>query len=764
MQLLPRQEVDSFPLPRSENSNAPEMLDIELLLAIVRRQWPIVALSVVIFLLIGIGYLMTAVSQYTASTRILIDRGNSEIVQQLSTIGGFMDDEASVLSQVEVLQSEVIGLRVIDKLDLLNDTRFTAQSGSPVATVKKLIRSAVNVTQWFSPTEESLDREAARNDAVTALSDGLSVSRVGRTYVLEISYTSTSPELSAEITNAYASEYVVDKLNAKYEATRRASDWLVDRISELRQKALESDMAVQKFRAEHGLIETGNSGLVSDQQLAELNSALIVAQSDTAKAKARLERIQQILASDETDAVVTDILDSSVANDLRKKYLEASKLEAEIAARLGANHVQAIRLRGEMSEYRRLMFEEVSRVAQSYKSDLEVAEARHRALLDSVAKATGVSATASETQVQMRELQREAETYRNLYQTFLQRHQEAVQQQSFPVTETRVISRAVTPDRPSKPKKPLVLALFGVLGIAFGSGIGAFREFRDRFFRTGDQVRDVLGLEFLGNTPKVENVSVVTEPTVSSAHEERKVSKTSTLSDYVVHYPLSSFAETLRSARLAIDFAIAGAASKTIGIISVLPGEGKSTISVNFAQLLAAQGARVVLVDADIRNPGATRELGRKAKAGLLEVLLEGRDYRELLLGDPKSGLLFLPAVIKQRVPHSSELLMSGAMRKLLADLAGSFDYVIVDLPPIGPVIDARAIAGRIDGFLMVTEWGQTSRRVVRHTLETEPVIREKCVGVILNKVDQKKLNLYRIYGSGEYYQSRYHKYYHSDG
>lgn len=606
--------------------------------------------------------------------------------------------------------------------------------------------------------EAVIDDGTLKRSLSDRLLNDLSVKRIGRTYALELTYNSTSPVLAAQIVNAVASAYLLDKLNSKYEATRRASDWLSDRIAELRQRALDTDLAVQKFRAEHNLITTGNNGLLSDQQLAESNSALILAQSETAKARARVQRIEHILATDDVDAVVTDILDSSVANDLRKKYLESSKLETEITRRLGSSHIQAVRLRNEMQEYRRLMFQEISRIAQSYKSDLEVSEAKEKSLAESVAKATDISNSASETQVQMRELQREAETYKNMYQTFLQRYQEAMQQQSFPVTEARVISKAMPPYMPSKPNKPMILVLFMVMGAAAGGGIAIFREFRDRFFRTGDQVRDVLGLEFLGNTPLIPN-----QPTTEAQENGHPgLTRPTSVARYAVDHPLSSFAETLRSTRLAIDLGIpAKTGARIVGVVSSLPSEGKSTISINLAQLLAGQGARVLLLDADIRNPGATRAMARHAAEGLLEVLLEGRSVQDVLLRDEKTYLAFLPTVVKQRVPHSSELLTSAQMHKLLAEASSAFDYIIVDLPPLGPVVDARAMAGRIDGFIFVTEWGKTARRAVRNTVENEVHIRKKCLGVILNKVDTEKLKLYRAYGSSEYYHSRYTRYYH---
>ncbi|MBP2547975.1 succinoglycan biosynthesis transport protein ExoP [Neorhizobium galegae] len=730
-------------------------INIDQLLAIARRQWIIVAAAIVLALLIGISYLITAVPLYTASTSVLIDRGNSEVVQQLSTIGGVLDDEASVLSQVELLKSDTIGLATVDRLKLQNNPEFMASGGSFVATINSSIRSLLaSIGLTSRATGELIDpEEALRRSALGRLKGGLAIQRVGRAYVLEIDFTSPSPGMAAAVANAVAESYISDKLDAKYQATRRAGEWLQDRIEELRQQSLASDLAVQKFRAANGLVTAGN-GLVSDQQLTELNSALIVARADTARAQARYDRIQEILASGQTDAIVTDALDSSVINTLRQKFLNASKLESEISKRLGPDHVQAVRLRQEMSEYNRLMFDELKRIAESYQSELEVARSRERNITEGVRKATGVSVAASETQVQLRELERSAEAYKNLYQTFLQRYQEAVQQQSFPVTEARVISNAVGPSTPSSPRTSIVLAISVVVGLMSGCGIAAFREFRDRFFRTGDQIRDVLGVEYLGATPEI---AKKTDNAVA-APGEKDIHFRSSVSNFSINFPLSSFSETLRSCKIAIDLNISKS-SKVVGVVSTLPGEGKSTIALNLAQVLAKSG-RTLLIDADLRNPGATRAIGQHAQAGLIQVLTEGVPYTSLLLHDAASGLDFLPVVVKRRITHSSELLASPQMHQLLTRVSAEYDYVVLDLPPLAPVVDARSIAGRVDGFIMVVEWGAVSRKVVKQTLVTEHQIAERTLGVVLNKVDVQKLKLYREYGSSDYYSSRYSSYY----
>lgn len=738
-----------------ENEGQSGLLDLERAFGFVRRHWLLVLSCTVAGALLGLVAIYTSVPQYTSEASILIDPDNGHVVDQLSTMGSTTEGEVAVASQVELLKSDAIAYNVVDKLDLLNDPDFNAQQTSLVSTIKRSISGLLKLAGFGvveTPAAPDATLTARRRAAIVKIGAGLDIERVLRTYVLTISYTSTSSQLAADISNAIGEAYLVDKLNSRYDATKRAGAWLKDRIDELRRQALASDLAVQKFRADNGLLSTGTR-LVTDQQLAELNTALVEAQGQTTKIRAKLSRLEEIISASEIDAAVSDSLDSPISTELRRKYLDASRLESQISARLGQNHAQAVRLRAEMAEYKRLMFDELGRIAESYRSELAVDMAREKQLGDSVKQASGASAAANTIQVQLRELERESDTYRNMYQTFLERYQQALQQQSFPVTEARIISQAIPSSSPTSPKKAPLFVMFCMLGALVGGAAAVVLELRDRFFRTGEQIRSKLRLEYLGKAPRIG----------ARANDERAKSQgkaSGSPIDYVVEHPMSEFAETLRNAKIAIDFSKEGKDCKFIGITSTLPGEGKSTVAINLAQLLASEGARVILIDADLRNPGATRAFSVPAQYGLLEVLTGTKEITEVFWQRPKSSLRFVPAIIRQRISHSAELLGSQRMKDVLESLRRHADYVILDLPPLNPVVDAKAIARRIDGYLFVTEWGRTARRAVKQTLESEPAVRDKCVGVILNKVDMEKMKLYRSYGSEDYYQFRYDAYY----
>lgn len=229
---------------------------------------------------------------------------------------------------------------------------------------------------------------------------------------------------------------------------------------------------------------------------------------------------------------------------------------------------------------------------------------------------------------------------------------------------------------------------------------------------------------------------------------------------YSIDHPLSSFSETLRTIKVAADLNLGGR-SKIIGVISALPNEGKSTVAKNFASLLGHLGAKTLLIDGDLRNPGLTRSIGIQPEGGVLEILRDDCSLEEFLLFEPETKLSFLPTVIRKRVHHSSELLSSNRMRDLLTKASESFDYVIVDLPPLGPVVDVRAAASMFDAFVFVIEWGRTARGMVQTILGADETICDKCLGAVFNKVPVNKIKLYESYGSKDYYLRRYSKYYH---
>jgi succinoglycan biosynthesis transport protein ExoP len=778
---------------------------IEQVSGFVRRQFPIFVFVTACCVTLGLVYLFTTPPSFTAHTMLLIDSSKLRVLQQQQApIGDTPIDTSYVETQVEILKSENIGASVVKDLKLASDREFTGSGTGVFGWVASLFSSMRG-----GVSETKLDRAA-----LLSFLDKRTVTRVARTYVLDIGFTSLNPARAAEIANAIADAYIVDQLQSKYQATKRASAWLQDRIKELRQQASDADRAVLDYKEKNNIVDVGgtndNPKLLGEQQIVELNTQLGQARAQAEEAKARLERINEVLKQDVPDAAVADSLHSDVINRLRNQYLDIAAKEAIWSVRYGVNHLATVNLRTQMTELRRSIQDELNRIAQSYKSDYEIAKTRAEGLEHSLEGLVANSQVVNRDRLGLRDLESTAKVYHTLYDSFLQRYMEAIQQESFPITEARVISSAAPPEHKSGPKTLAVLGLATCIGLLLSFAAAIFREAIDQVFRTTHQVESTLQVNCLAVLPKLaapsgasawlgsgaatllRGASAAAQPkppamnldqeAVSAGQSQVTELITSALSReaseaagvdcdnarankikfsdgsfmrQVVNEPLSGFAEAFRSIKIAADIGGASRNHKVIGITSTVPGEGKSTVASNLAELIAHSGKRVILLDGDLRNPTLTRSLAPDSKYGLLEVLGNQMALNEVVFVDDETGLDLVPALLKSRLVHTNEVLASGALKSLIEQLRETYDYVIVDLPPLAPVVDVRATTGIIDSYLYVIEWGKTRKNLVQQQLSSAPELHDLLLGVVLNKADVRTMGRYDEYGS--YYNKQYY-------
>lgn len=722
------------------------LFDIGAIIATLRRQWPLIAGFTAVFLLLGVGYLLTAAPKFTATTTMMIDTRKNQLLQSQQVVGDLQIDANAIESQIEILKSESVALSVIRDLKLIDDPEFNGQGS------KGIVRTVLSALLPEGPPASEFQTERA---AIGYFQRNLAIKRVGTSYAIDISYTSLNPKRAADIANAIADSYVVGELDAKYQATKRASRWLQDRMSELRTQASQADSAVQTFKAENNIVDTGR-GLMSDQQLSDVNTQLVAARAATAETKARLDRIDQISVVGIPDATVADALKNDVINRLRAQFLDLSAREADWSARYGSAHTATINLRNQMREIQRSIADEVKRIAQTYRSDYEIARARESSLEASLSALVGQAAVTGQAQIKLRDLESTSQTYRNLYDNFLQRFMEATQQQTFPISEARVITAASEPTSKSAPKSALVLAGSLAIGALFGVGAAIARERLDNVIRTASQVQDHARMECLGVAPEI-----TAQPQQADGAPadpvRRRLAHSLGLLRYVADSPFARFTETLRSAKVAIDIKSFTQDSRVIGITSALPNEGKTTISSNIAQLVAHTGQRAIILDGDLRNPSLTRALVPDAREGLLEVLSGSRSEDDLVWVDPVTGLHVLPVAAEGRISHTAEFISSQAMANLLTRLRGKYTYIFIDLPPVAPVVDVRAVSHLIDGFVLVIEWGRTTKEMIEEVIDGNALLRSRAVGAILNKANPAVLRRIENY-KGRYYRSYYHE------
>ena len=746
---------DHLPSYREPESAAPEATSIpeliESVIGLIRRRILIILFTFLAVTAAGEAIVFKIIKpKFVATATMFIDNRKYQMFEHQTMVGDTSIDSYAMESQIEILKSENIALTVIRKLRLADDAEF----GNPQP---GLLRTLLGPSQMASDF-------ARERRALKVFASQLTAKRIGPTYVIEISFKSSDPERAAAIANAVADAYINDQLEGKYEATRRASAWLQDRLKDLSDQATSAQRTVIEFKAANNIVDTGNGRTMNEQQITEFGAQLIVARQRAAEARARLARIDELIGGnveDATiDAAVTDNLKSDVFTKLRTQYLERENREREWSARYGADHLAAVNLRNQMREIRNSIRDELKRVAETYRNEYELAKEYEDSLQRELDRATSQTTTANQARVTLHELESAAQSYRSLYDNFLQRYMESVQQQSFPITEARLITKATPPDQRDYRKALMALAAVPVGGLCLGLGLAFFWELMDCVFRTARQVETVLRAKCVATIPTWKVTGPKDRPGRSWPHAgsraPRRIVRNQPLLWLASDAPLSRFAESIRSIKTAADLIDSGNSIRVIGFTSTLPNEGKSTAAAGFAQIIAQSGSRVILVDCDLRNPSLSSSLAPNADFGLLDVISGKMALDDVICVDSATNMAFLPAIIKSPLVQTTEILVSDATKRLFDRLRLSYDYVVVDLSPLGPVADVRATTNLVDSYVFVIEWGRTNTSAVQRALRSAPDVNDNLLGVVLNKTDLKLLKRYDAHLSEYYSNGRY--------
>src|SRR6266446_9354529 len=527
-------------------------------IGIVRRQFAVIALIAVVGTSLGAFYAFMAPPTYTAESMIVIDPRRVQLFPKATFSEGQIDSPA-LESEIELVKSEPVALSVIKDLGLAKDHEFLG----PQNIFGVVLGFASHFFSFSKPTV--LSESEATTAALGVLSKNLAVKRVGFSYNLSLQYQAGNPNRAAQIANAIAAAYIVEQLEGKYDSTRRATQWLQGRIEELNRKQALAERAVVDFKKQNNMITTDGK-LVNEQQIAELNSQLVVAHKQTSEAKARLERIDAVIRDDSFDTktgpTVADTLNNPVITQLRTKYFEIVNREANYSRKFGANHLAVVNLRDQIRDLRGSISEELKRLREGYLSNYEIAKQEEQELEKRLAEAVSRSQPINQAQVPLRELESSAQNYRTTYDNFRQRYTESLQQQSFPISDARILTSASPPSSKSSPKTALVLRLTAAGGLVFGVAVGMLRELMNGSFCTKAQVESALQTACISVVPIVENGQHQTlrnarlaapDQGLGDGSSSRTIVRDQDLIWTAFNSPFSRFAEALRSIKVAID-------------------------------------------------------------------------------------------------------------------------------------------------------------------------------------------------------------------
>lgn len=697
-------------------------------------------------------YLQQVKPQFTAGAEILIEApdGSDTLLDRNNPSRARLTD-ASILTESQVLASTPLVRRVIEKLKLDQDPEFNARlrktSGfsqamqylNPVNWVPEDWRGSTADQAGLSP-EALAEVEQARITG-TFLSR-LVVRPQRRSFVIEIAFTSESREKAAKIINTLADLYVLDRLEAGFDETRRITSWLSERLEGLRRDVSVAEAAAEVFRAANGLRRTSErQGTVSDQQLTELNSRLVLGRADMAQKQARLEQVRALTRGRGNVETAYDVLQSPLIQRLREQEVNLQREMSEALKTYGDRHPRLIALRADMAEMQTRIRQEVEKVAASVANELEVSATGVRALERSIGDLRKVSDSAGGAEIRLRELERDAEASRQLYESFLGRFKRDSEQDGIQRANARVLSPATVPTAPSYPRKPPILVGVFLLALALGTGLLFLLEKLDRAVRSSDEAEDLTGLPVFAAVPL------------------RRQKGDAILEDEVVLRPRSALADAFRTLRTGLVLSDdASATAKVVMITSSVPEEGKSFAALSLARLFAKSGERVLLIDGDLHRPRLHKSLKTAGDIGLIQVLNGEASFEPTIIRDTVGGLDFLAAG-KASVALQAEMFNGTAMPDLLTELRSRYDRIILDAPPTLAVADTRLLACMADKVLYMIRWNKTPRDAVRAGIKLLRESRAPLAGVALSKVDARK---HARYGYGDYgqYYGRYGAYY----
>ncbi len=686
--------------------------------------------------------LMLVASRYSATTEVMIETSQQQVVNIQAVLTNSLPDQEAVDSQVEVFRSRGVAEKVINDLDLNSDPEFNT-SLVPDTWFASAVKSLKGGLGWLKgvvsgktprPLPEEVLKAQERANVVDNFLANLDVRLKSQSRVLQVTFSSEDPVKAETIANKVAATYQVDQLDAKYEAARRASEWLTTKIADLRRDVGEKEQAVEQYRKLSGLLAGATGVTLISQQISDLNAQMIVARTSRAEAEARLSQIRRLVHSPGGASAAADVLGSPIVQSLLAQESEIKREVAQLADEYGERHPRMISAKAALRDVQAKIATEISKVVQKLDNDVGVARARENALQQSLDQLKGRMAQSNSAEVQLRALEREAAAGRTMLETFLGRYEETSAQTDASIQQpgARVISRADVPDNPSFPPKALILATVFMITAVLSTLVVLAIEQLDRGYRSGEQIERILGKRSLGLIPMIRGGA-------GRSPES-----------FILKNPSSMFGEAVRSVFTSILLAPDGSAPKTVLVTSAQPNEGKTTLAVCLARMRGLSGRRTVIVETDLRRPSVHRMLGVPRRPGLVELIAGEAQLSEVLHRDERSGAYVIPA--GRLTADPAEVLASPQMRQVITALASEFELVILDSPPVVAVSDPRVLAPQVDATILVVRWTQTTRDVVALAAKQIDEAGGHLIGVVLSMVDTKKHAQYGFSDSAYYY------------
>lgn len=736
------------------DDGASPTVDLREIGRILSRRWHVIGYVAAAAIGAALLYVLLATTLYTATSTVVIDPRRANVTDNTNqpVLSNYGTDDATIESQALLIQSVAILQRVVDKLKLTEDSEF-----APPPDILDPVKRAIG--SLFSSSDETEPNNAAQSRSVDIMQKRLKVVRQGTTFLIDINVSSKSPRKASTIANTIADTYLEDQIRAKFDVTRTAATWLNGQLDSLKARVVASEKAVEDFRATNNLA-VAQGVTLNDQQITDLNNKLVAARAETAESRAKFEQVQQLSKSGGDPGGINAAISSDIITKLRTQYADIAKNEADLTSKYGARHPLVASIHAQLKDTQRLIDQEIKRILQSTAHDYDVARSREKSLQDSLDQLQNVSSESGQAAVRLHELQREAEANRTLYESYLARAKETSSQESLEMPDSRIVTRASIPIRPSSPKTLLILGLAIVLGGGAGLVLALLLDYLDSRIKTLEQAEAVSGVPVLAALPRIgarELASRAKRGRFDLKGYDPNImrllppSLQPPLMRYAVEEPGTFFAEAVRATRLSIQRVLRTQSVKVVLVSSALDSEGKTTFASNLALSFASLGVKTLLIDGDLRNPGLTRAVSPRANAGLMQVATGETPLERAILFDRNSGLSILPATVCENDNTITELMFSEEIAAVIDRLRIHYELIIIDSPPLIPLVDGRALAELADRIVLALAWDQTPREVLLHMMDLLEPVSDRILGTVLTQVDLNRLRFYDYYRSSAY-------------
>lgn len=715
-------------------SSGPRPL-LRVLIDAARHQARLIATILIGGLIATLLVLLLVTPRYVATASILLDTRQQRVFNADTVLPSLNDDLYVVESQLEIIRSARIANRV---LSALGPSRFppSGEDGTQTSGLSPNGSSAqpggIQVANLGAGGGTGLATDSAppppepspiSSEMVEKLLRGMTVERKGRSYMVEVSYTDVSSERAAAIANAFVDAYVADQLEAKFQATRGANQWLSERVREIGQELANIEDQQQKFKSERQLVDLGDVNLLQ-KQISDYSLQLVIARGAVAEAEARLEQVRGLAEKPEQLLSLDVSLQSKVISEYRRQAAEIQRKIGESASRFGDQHASVIGAKAELESLLKEVNGETRRIVESASLNLEAANVKVKLLEEGLQKLMQRAQQLGEFQITLGEYKRDIDVSSDLYSSLLRRFKETRAQEKLQTADARIVSYAYPPLRPSYPKTGLVMVLAALGWLGAGFGIGIARELAHPSLRNAADVESAFGVECVAALP-------VVDPDQDGVDANGQRNLLGPIHWRVDEETGGSFNQAIFNLRQWTG-RHREHLSRVVLVVSAQPAEGCSTVAVQLARYAARTGMRAVLMDADMRSSGISDALGVSAGGSYADAVVNGADAASALLKVPDLGLSVCPA------PSAGEwlpldVLGARALGEFFNHLRSEFDLIVIDAPPMAKYVDADALAVHADCALLVVKAGRNQQNDVTDSLRRLLAEERIMPGIVLN-------------------------------